>query len=389
MLLLASDKAPTEARGWIFESGCGWQARTRFQRSAGADFPLDQPLTARSVLDRWQEIVSFTPGKTSSPEFASDTRKRIMANIQRSASTSPSSSSYQGNKYLRAIEDAKKAAPEQSRFCITDKDAILYNLSLGATPTQLSLVYENDPDFQVLPAFGVIPGTTAKRSFNLGDLVPSYSFKKLLHGEQFLEVRKYPIPTAGTFVSECKLVDIIDKGKASVAVIGTLTYDSVTGEEVFYNETSLFLRDSGGFGGPSSRVGGGEATEVYSVPNRQPDAVVEEKTSKDQATLYRLNGDRNPLHIDPAASKAGGFEVPILHGLCTFGITTKHLVSSFRRIKNVKVRFTGTVTPGQTLVTEMWRDGGVVVFQTRIKETGKLCISASGAKLWLEPKGRL
>ena len=109
--------------------------------------------------------------------------------------------------------------------------------------------------------------------------------------------------------------------------------------------------------------------------------MVEEKTSEDQAALYRLNGDRNPLHIDPEFSKVGGFKVPILHGLCFFGFSGKHIVQTFGMIKNIKVRFAGTVLPGQTLVTEMWKERNKVIFQTKVKETGKLCIAGAGAEL--------
>jgi multifunctional beta-oxidation protein len=387
VLLLSSEKCPGEARGWIFESGCGWQARTRFQRSAGVDFPLDRPLKSEEVSKSWKRIVDFTRSKTSNPEKASEMRNRILANIDKykaSVSASP-----QVNKYLEAIENAKASAAQHSEFSFTEKDTILYNLSLGATSIQLPFVYENDPGFQVLPTFGVIPGTAAKRPFSLEDLVPSFSFERLLHGEQFLEVRKYPIPVAGTLHSECKLLDVIDKGKASIAIVATTSKDVATGEEVFYNETSLFLRGAGGFGGLPSRPDIGEATAVYSTPKRQPDVVLEEKTSSEQAALYRLNGDRNPLHIDPKVSKAAGFEVPILHGLCTFGIAAKHIIMSFGQIKSIKVRFAGTVIPGQTLLTEMWREGSTVLFQVRIKESSHLCISSSAVKLWPEPTGRL
>lgn len=203
----------------------------------------------------------------------------------------------------------------------------------------------------------------------------------LLHGEQYLEIRKWPIPTSGKLISHGRLVDVIDKGNAAIVVTGTTTKDATTGEDVFYNEFSVFIRGSGGFGGASSGTDRGAATASHKVPSRNPDAVVEEKTTEDQAALYRLNGDRNPLHIDPEFSKVGGFKLPILHGLCTFGISGKHLYLKFGPFKNIKVRFVGVVIPGQTLRTEMWKDGGRVVFQTKVVETGKLCIAGSAAEL--------
>jgi len=124
----------------------------------------------------------------------------------------------------------------------------------------------------------------------------------LLHGEQFLEIKKFPIPTSATLVTEARVVDILDKGKAASVTIGTTTKDKSSGEVIFENQATVFIRGSGGFGGPSKGADRGAATAVNTPPSRAPDAVVEEKTSDDQAALYRLSGDRNPLHIDPEFS---------------------------------------------------------------------------------------
>ena len=150
---------------------------------------------------------------------------------------------------------------------------------------------------------------------------------------------------------------------------------------VFYNESAVFVRGSGGFGGPSKGQDRGRSTASYKPPQRTPDNVIEEKTSPDQAALYRLSGDRNPLHIDPDFSKVGGFKDPILHGLCFFGISGKHIYQTYGQFKNIKVRFAGVVIPGQTLRTEMWKEGNIIVFQTKVVETGKLCIAGAGAEL--------
>ncbi|KAI1017943.1 hypothetical protein LB504_003818 [Fusarium proliferatum] len=376
VLLLSSDKVPSDASGKIFEAGCGWHAVTRYQRSDGYDFPIDTPLTPELVLEKWSEIVSFTPGKASTPTDAGDTRRRILANVARLGEASPDN-----QKWLDAIQIAKKAKPQPTDMSFTDRDIILYNISIGANASQLPWVFEKHPDFEAIPSFGVIPGTTAARPFDLKDLVPNFSYKKLLHGEHYLEIHKSPTPTAGIFVSESRLIDILDKGKAAVAIIGITTRDKATGEKIFYNELSLFLRGAGGFGGVATRNLTGRATGIHVTPEGEPDQVVEEKTSRDQAALYRLNGDRNPLHIDPAASAAGGFKVPVLHGLCSFGIATKHLVSTYGPIFSVKVRFVGTVDPGQTLRTKMWLRGKHVVFQTEVKETGKVCLGGGVAVL--------
>ena len=211
----------------------------------------------------------------------------------------------------------------------------------------------------------------------------------LLHGEQYLEIRQFPIPTEATLIAYPSLVDVVDKGSAGIVVQASVTKDAKTGKDVFYNESTIFVRGSGGFGGQRKMKDRGAATSPNVPPNRQPDKVAEEKTIEEQAALYRLSGDRNPLHIDPAFSSVGGFKVPILHGLCFFGISAKHVVKEFGMIKNVKVRFAGTVLPGQTLRTEMWKQGNKVLFQTKVVETGKLCIAGGGAELLDGGKTRL
>jgi multifunctional beta-oxidation protein len=255
------------------------------------------------------------------------------------------------------------------------------DLSLGAKRTQLPLVYENADNFQPLPTFGVVPFFSAASPYIMSDVMPNFSPMMLLHGEQYLEVRKFPIPTAAKTISYPRLIEVVDKGNAAILASGTITKDAATGEDLFYNEMTAFVRGSGGFGGPKKPTNRGNATASYKPPSRKPDAVVEEKTSEDQAALYRLNGDRNPLHIDPEFSKVGGFKIPILHGLCFFGFAGKHIVQTYGMFKNIKVRFAGVVLPGQTLKTEMWKEGNKVIFQVTVVETGKLCIAGAGAEL--------
>lgn len=280
------------------------------------------------------------------------------------------------------------ALPSPFRSCFSDQIPPHTDLGVGAKRTDLPLVFENDENFQVLPTFGVIPTFNATVPFSFGDVVPNFSPMMLLHGEQYLEIRSFPIPTEGTLVSYPKLVEVIDKGSAGIVVTGSTTKDK-SGKEIFYNESTVFIRGSGGFGGPAKGSDRGPATRVYKAPARAPDAVVEEATSPDQAAIYRLSGDRNPLHIDPAFSKVGGFKEPILHGLCSFGIAGKAVLFTFGQFRNIKVRFAGVVIPGQTLVTEMWKEGNVVIFQTKVKETGKLCIAGAGAELVEGAKAKL
>jgi len=382
VVALCSDKVPAPPTGGLFEVGSGWHARTRWQRSRGHGFPVDVKLTPEAVLKQWKKIVDFDDGRADHPEDSQDGLKSIMDNMQNRSGGAPARKQGKVNQeVLDNIEKAKKAQGKGTEFSYDDRDVILYNLGVGAKRIELPLVYENSDSFQVLPTFGVIPPFGASTPYNMDDVMPNFSPTMLLHGEQYLEIRKFPIPTEAKLVSQPKLIEVVDKGNAAILFQGTVTKDAQTGEEVFYNESAVFVRGSGGFGGPSKGGNRGPATAVHKPPQRNPDTFVEEKTSPDQAALYRLNGDRNPLHIDPEFSKVGGFKDPILHGLCFFGISGKHVYQAYGPFKNIKVRFAGTVIPGQTLRTEMWKEGNTVVFQTKVVETGKLCIAGAGAEL--------
>ncbi|KAK6542005.1 hypothetical protein TWF694_007776 [Orbilia ellipsospora] len=287
-----------------------------------------------------------------------------------------------------AIEAAKQLTSNGTEYKYDEKDVILYNLGIGAEATQLNLVFERSDDFETLPTFGTIPPYSSIPPFNpdlpytMEDILPKFSLPMLLHGEHYLEIKRYPLPTSGILVSHSKVVEVIDKGTAAIIITAATTKDAITGDEVFYNEFSLFVKDAGGFGGPRKVSDRGAATAVNNPPvDREPDLVVEEKTTRQQAALYRLSGDLNPIHIDPGVSRINGFEVPILHGLCTFGIAGKHIHQNFGRISNMKVRFAGVVIPGQTLQTKMWKEGKRIVYQVVVVETGKLAISNAAAEL--------
>lgn len=211
----------------------------------------------------------------------------------------------------------------------------------------------------------------------------------LLHGEQYLEILQYPIPTSATLISKPRLLEVVDKGSASIVKTGVTTINKATGKPLFYNESTVFLRGAGGFGGQKKPLDRGASTAANPPPRRAADVIVIEKTTEEQAVLYRLSGDYNPLHVDPAFAKMGGFKVPILHGLCFMGIAAKAVYSQFGPYRNIKVRFAGSVLPGQTLVTEMWKEGGKVIFQTKVKETGKLAISGGAVELVNDGRNKL
>ncbi|KND01054.1 uncharacterized protein SPPG_04146 [Spizellomyces punctatus DAOM BR117] len=268
-------------------------------------------------------------------------------------------------------------------FEYTERDLILYALGVGATREELQWVYENSENFSALPTFGVVPPFSTMMNTPFGDFIPNFNPMLLLHGEQFLELHS-PIPTSGTLTTTGKIVDILDKGKGCVVIMGTTTKDE-QGNVICYNEFSNFIRGVKGVGSktPKDR---GAATASNEPPNRAPDAVVKEKTTENQAALYRLSGDTNPLHIDPQMSSIGGFEVPILHGLCSFGIAGKHVLKTFAnsdatKFKNIKVRFSKHVFPGETLQTEMWKEGNKIIFQVRVVERDVLAISNAAVEL--------
>ncbi|KAJ6505947.1 hydroxysteroid dehydrogenase [Mycena vulgaris] len=268
------------------------------------------------------------------------------------------------------VLEAKKLQVEASHYSYSERDVILYNLGVGATEKDLQWVYEGDDEFSAIPTFGVIPQFLASGSVPL-DWLPDFNPAKLLHGEQFLSI-KAPIPTSGELVSDVRLLEVLDKGKAAAVTSIVETRDKATGALVFENQSTVFIRGSGGFGGKRTGSDRGAATAANEVPKRAPDVVVEEQTSSTQAALYRLSGDVNPLHILPEFAAVGGFNKPILHGLCSMGISGKH---------DIKVRFAGVVYPGETLVTEMWKEGSKIIFNTKVKERNTVVLASAAATL--------
>ncbi|CEG63438.1 Putative Multifunctional beta-oxidation protein [Rhizopus microsporus] len=367
-----------EETGNIFEVGSGWIAQVRWQRSGGVGFPANRPLTPEQVAQEWPRICNFDDGRATNPNSTQESFQGFMENFSNVADEEPKNEGLQIPDFDEVLE-----------FSYGEKEVILYALGVGCKRTDLQYVYENHADFSVLPTFGVIPSFSAMNSVPFGDFLPNFNPMMLLHGEQFLEVKK-PIPTSGTLKSKARLVEVLDKGKGASVVIGVTTVDE-SGEVVFENEFTLFIRGSGGFGGKQKGEDRGAATAPNKVPNRKPDAVVTEKTNEDQAALYRLSGDYNPLHIDPEMSSIGGFDVPILHGLCSFGISGKHVLKTFGKnspesFKNIKARFAKHVFPGETLETSMWKEGNKVIFQTRVVERDVIAIT--NAAVELHPTGR-
>jgi multifunctional beta-oxidation protein len=227
---------------------------------------------------------------------------------------------------------------------------------------------------------------------------------------------KTAIPTEANVVNETRLLEVLDKGKAASVTTLVQTRDKATGQLLFENQATVFIRGAGGFGGKRTGADRGAATATNVPPQRAPDVVMEENTSLTQAALYRLSGDHNPLHILPDFAAIGGFDKPILHGLCFMGIAGKHVFKTFGPYKDIKVRyvaeklgvgtlpsgiadsiitpyipyrFAGVVYPGETLVTEMWKEGNKVVFVTKTKERGTTVLTSAAVTLADGDKARL
>jgi len=285
------------------------------------------------------------------------------------------------------VADAKKEVPADQDYSYTERDVMLYNLGIGATEQELQWTYEGDDEFSALPTFGVIPQFGASSGISLGWL-PNFNPAKLLHGEQYLSI-KGPIPTEAKVVNETRLLEVLDKGKAASVTTLVQTRDKATGQLLFENQATIFIRGAGGFGGKRTGADRGAATAANTPPRRAPDAVMEEKTFPAQAALYRLSGDYNPLHILPEFAAIGGFDKPILHGLCFMGIAGKHVLKTYGAYKDIKVRFAGVVYPGETLITEMWKKGNKVIFAMKTKERGTVVLTSAAVTLAEGDKAKL
>lgn len=254
-------------------------------------------------------------------------------------------------------------------FEYDDRDVMLYALGVGAT--ELDFVFERN--LKVLPTFAVIPGFSASAALNSAvDINPVM----LLHGEQRIKLHK-PIPTKGRLTTAGKVIGVYDKGRGAVLVVEAETKDE-QGEALFTNTAGVFLRGAGDFGGERGPEAGNKP------PDRAPDKTVEMQTLPIQAMIYRLSGDRNPLHIEPAFAKMAGFDTPILHGLCTMGHSGRAVLASYcdndpARMTGLEVRFSGVVFPGDTIITEMWDEGGGRIVLQAKTQRGDVVISNAAA----------
>jgi acyl dehydratase len=270
--------------------------------------------------------------------------------------------------------------PRQS---VSPRDVASYALSIGfghdpLDARQLDFVDCNRP-IKVVPTMAL---TLAHPAFWLSDPESGVDASGVLHADQQLELLA-PLPVKAVITSQSRIAGLVDKGPGKAALLRTETWiEDETGKRLARLLRTTFLRGGGGFGGdnePSHRA--------QPMPDREPDHVVDLPTRPEQALLYRLNGDLNPLHSDPEFARKAGFERPILHGLCTMGIVCHALLRVLAdyhegRLKMMRVRFAGVVLPGETVRTEIWSDGS---FRARVVERNVVVVDDGSAVLATAP----
>ncbi len=267
--------------------------------------------------------------------------------------------------------EAVGAVSEPVRRRWSADEALLYAVGVGSGPQDgLAFAAENCSGIeqQALPTFAVVlssplPMFDGKPALTLWEAVGDISWKDVVHGEQELELFA-PLGVAGEVISTTEVTSIWDKGSGAVVVLETTSVDAGSGEPAFRARTSVFVRGAGGWGGDR-----GPSSGPSLIPPRSPDRVLEMPTSENQALIYRLSGDRNPLHCDPALARLAGFPRPILHGLCTFGFSARALIGGYcandaSLVKRITGRFSAPVFPGDLLRVEMWDDDARVLYRT-------------------------
>jgi acyl dehydratase len=270
------------------------------------------------------------------------------------------------------------------RYTFSKRDTILYALGVGApadwlSADELKFVYELHADFCALPTMPVIYSSALIHEIVSGEVQGiRFNPMMLVHGEQALTIHR-PLPVEGTIICTPTIRAIYDKGSGMLMVTDVSCVDE-QGEEIAVTTASMFIRGLGNFGGERG------SSEKIEMPERAPDVVHSEQTLTRQALIYRLSGDINPLHADPAMAAFGNFQTPILHGLSTYGFAARAVLKHFagndpRRFRSMVGRFSREVYPGDTLITEMWQTEQGVLFQTRAQERDVIVLAGARALL--------
>jgi acyl dehydratase len=277
-------------------------------------------------------------------------------------------------------QKARGAKLPEGESSYTKDQVILYHLGVGAgvpatDPGELAYTYEKNlkvlPSFAVIPAFGSMGGIASVPGMQ-------FNFAMLLHGEQEVILHK-PLPPAQKLKTSGHIPEIYDKGKAALVIMEATARDE-QGEKLFTNRFSLFIRGEGGFGGDSGPKAGNVA------PERKPDGVVTRTTLPQQALIYRLSGDKNPLHCDPDFAKMAGFDKPIIHGLCSYGIACKAIVDEVlggdvAQVARYQARFAGVAFPGETYQVSYWKQGKQILLEAKSVERNAPIISNAVVEL--------
>ena len=264
-----------------------------------------------------------------------------------------------------------ESEPTEARW--SSKDSLLYALGVGAGQTdatgfELEFTTENSEgiDQRALPTMPVVINPSSSKGPSPFEAIGTFDWAMLVHGEQSVTLHQ-ELPPEGTAMMKIRVAGMYDKGKAAVVAFEYEATDSA-GKPLFSTTMSAFIRGEGGWGGDRGPSGPRNVP-----PEREPDTVVSYDTRRDQALLYRLSGDRNPLHSDPSFAKLAGFDTPILHGLCTYGFTGRALLHGVcggdpARFKHVEGRFSTPVIPGDRLDVKIWLQGDEALFQTWVRD---------------------
>jgi acyl dehydratase len=281
------------------------------------------------------------------------------------------------------LSRALSSTPRQSKLAWRPDDVLLYHLAIGGgvPPTDpVELKYVTEPEPAVLPSFAVVvPTLRTVTALTITWPGLDIDLRRILHGSQRIEVHR-PLPAAADAVASDRVAAVHDKGSAAVIVLETAVA-TADGEPLWTATSRIFARGEGGFGGER-----GESVTIR-VPQREPDAVFDTPTLPQQALLYRLLGDRNPLHNDPAAAAASGFPRPILHGLCTYGMVLKGAVGALLGNDPAQVRayegvFTGILFPGESIQTSAWREGQRIVLSSVVPERSDAAVLSAEVTCW-------
>ena len=263
---------------------------------------------------------------------------------------------------------------KDQEFSYSDRETMLYGLGIGfannpLNDEELKFVYERD--------LKTVPSMATVISWGAGNMRESgINYLLVLHGEQRLKMYE-PLPFAADILVDSSVKGVFDKGKEKGALIITETDIKLkdSGKLICTLGSTTFARGDGGFGGPSEG-----APEPHTIPDRDADDEFEADTQPNQALIYRLSGDRNPLHSDPEIAKAAGFDVPILHGLCTYGTACRTIITNVCNyesslIEEFNVRFSAPVYPGERISTEIWKEGNVISFRCWVKERNVMVLN--------------